>query len=64
MLVYFCYHKELKTEEMDDYLNKKLDSRKPNKPEKFNQHRIFLRYKIPYFGFQSILRSNYPSIAK
>jgi len=32
MLVYFSYHRELKVEEMDDCLNKKLNSRKVNKP--------------------------------
>ena len=64
MLVYFSYHKELRAEEMDDYLNKKLDSRKVNKPEKFNSLKTFLRYKIPYFGFQSFMRCNYASTMK
>ena len=62
--MYFSYHKELRTDEMDDYLNKKLDSRKANKPEKFNSLKTFLRFKVPYFGFQSFIRSNYPSIMK
>lgn len=62
MLVYFSYHKELRVEEMDDYLNKKLDSRKANRPATFNQLKYFLRQKLPYFGFQSILRTNYPKI--
>ena len=61
-MVYFNYHKDLKVEEMDSYYLKKFDSRKVNKSDRFNMLKACLKNKLPYTGFHSIMKTNYPSL--
>lgn len=60
-LLYFNYHKEIKVDDMDDYFLKKLDTRKANKLDRFTMMKGGMKNKLPYVGFQGVLKTNYPN---
>jgi hypothetical protein len=49
---------------MDDYFFMKLDSRKANKLDRFTMMKGGMKNKLPYIGFQGVLKSSYPKHTK
>ena len=42
---------------ISDYFRGKLDSRKPNQVRKFNLVKDGMKFKVPYLGLHSIMKS-------
>lgn len=61
-LLYFNYHKEIKVDDQDNYFIRKLDSRKANKLDRFTMMKGGMKSKLPYIGFQGLVKTNYPKV--